>query len=296
MKLSAVPDLASGRRLALLALVITLGACLVMMWTQGAAVGRSLGDTDDAMRLVMVRDLLHGRGWYDQRILRLQPPLGTYMHWSRLLDGGLAAVTWLFGLWMRSDQAELATRFIWPMLWIYPAVVSALVIARSLGGRTAVFCCALLMAVDIQLYIQFRPGRIDHHNVQITMTMVAAACAMAGANRARWAAAAGFATALGLAIGIEALAFHALIGASLALRAALDTRLMRSARAYGLALAGAGGALFLLETPPGRWSLSVCDALGFNLVTALLVAGLGLAAWASVAGRWSQGRRLVVLA
>lgn len=49
----------------------------------------ALGDTDDATRLVMVRDMFAGHGWWDQKITRLQPPVGLYMHWSRLLDGGL---------------------------------------------------------------------------------------------------------------------------------------------------------------------------------------------------------------
>ena len=41
--------------------------------------------TDDAMRLVEVRDLINGQGWFDLRQYRLNPP-GVLMHWSRVID------------------------------------------------------------------------------------------------------------------------------------------------------------------------------------------------------------------
>src|ERR1700722_20823990 len=47
--------------------------------------------TDDAMRLVEVRDLIGGQGWFDLFQYRLDPP-GTSMHWSRLIYAPLAAV------------------------------------------------------------------------------------------------------------------------------------------------------------------------------------------------------------
>ena len=46
--------------------------------------------TDDAMRLVEVRDLLAGQGWFDLTQYRLSPPGGVAMHWSRLVDVPLA--------------------------------------------------------------------------------------------------------------------------------------------------------------------------------------------------------------
>jgi MFS family permease len=278
MQLSPLPDLATGRRLIWTALAVTLVVSAVLAW-HDADLGKALGDTDDAMRLVMVRDLMAGRGWWDQLVPSLQPPLGSYMHWSRLVDGGLAAMTWTFGRVLSPQMAETATRLAWPLMWIFPAVLSALVIARSLAGRTAVFVCAVLLATNIQLYTQFRPGRVDHHNIQIVMTLIAAACALAPANRVRWAAVAGAAAGLGLAVGIEAMAFQAIIGASFALRAALNPEEdARPARAYALALVGATLGFFAIQTPPWRWSLSVCDSIGFNLVTAIVIGGLGLAA------------------
>ena len=46
--------------------------------------------TDDAMRLAGVRDLLAGQSWFDLTQHRLDPPQGSPMHWSRLIDAPIA--------------------------------------------------------------------------------------------------------------------------------------------------------------------------------------------------------------
>ena len=65
---------------------------LLLHWPQTA---QTLLDTDDAMRLVEMRAWLNVSGllggWYDLHHSRLQPPGGVDMHWSRLIDAGLAA-------------------------------------------------------------------------------------------------------------------------------------------------------------------------------------------------------------
>ena len=43
-------------------------------------------DTDDAMRLNQVHDLLAGQGWFDLVQHRLNTPWGGEIHWSRLID------------------------------------------------------------------------------------------------------------------------------------------------------------------------------------------------------------------
>ena len=61
MPLSPSPDLGATRRLIAVALVVGLAACALLAW-KFHDISQGLGDTDDAMRLVMVRDLLAGRG------------------------------------------------------------------------------------------------------------------------------------------------------------------------------------------------------------------------------------------
>jgi hypothetical protein len=283
MRLSPVPDLTPGRRLLLASLAVALVVSLLLAFKLDVR-GR-LGDTDDAMRLVMVRDLLAGRGWYDQSIGRLQPPWGLYMHWSRLLDGGIAALMAALRLAFAPATAEWMTRVIWPLSWIFPAVTAALCLARNIGARSAVMITAVLLLIDLEIYRQFIPGRIDHHNIQIVMTLIALACATTDQRRARWAPLGAAAACLGLGIGLEALPLQAMIGASWALRLAFDRREAPAAAAYGASLALGGVLVFLAQTPPWRWELPVCDAMGSNLVGALLVAGVGLALAAWAAGR-----------
>ena len=276
MQLSRTPDLGPWRRMVPAALAGAVIAMIILAQREIPDLPYKLGDTDDAMRLVMVRALAGGQGWFDQNITRLQPPHGVYMHWSRLIDGGLALFDRAFGLFLSPAAAELATRIAWPLLWIAPVAIAVATTTRRLGGGAAVMACAILLATDMSLFLQFRPGRIDHHNVQIAMCMLALAGAALG--KARGGALAGLATGLGIAIGLEALAFEVLIGVYFALRYPLgDEDDARALRAYAIALGLATVGFFLVQTPPWRWGVVACDAVAINLAAGVAAAGAGLA-------------------
>lgn len=294
MKLSPIPDLGSRRQLAITAIAVWLIVSFTLMLSGGPRVARTLGDTDDALRLTMVRDLASGRGWFDQKLIRLQPPLGTYMHWSRLVDGGEASLLKLFALFLPAGQAETAMRMTWPLLWILPAVTAVLLVARRLGGGPAVVLSAVSVSLSISTSGQFQPGRIDHHNVQITCCLLAVAAAVQR-PAVWWAAACGLASALGLAVGLEALPFLALIGVAVSLCWVWGRSPDRSAMAYGAALAFGAVTLHMLQTPPWRWTLAACDALAFNLVGGLCAAGIGLVVAVLVASRRGVVVRLALL-
>jgi hypothetical protein len=255
----------------------------------------TLGDTDDALRLVFVRALAHGEaGWWDQHFMRLQPPEGVYMHWSRLVDGGIAAVMRLFELFVPQAQAETLTRFAWPMLWVLPAAWATLMIARRLGGVPALLPAAGFLAFNPMLYTQWWPGRIDHHNIQITSVLLA----LLGALQAGVAGGvlAGAATSFGLAVGLEALPFMALIGAAIALAFLVDPeRGAPAARAYALTLLVMATGLYAIQTPPHRWAVSACDVMQVNLWAALALAGAGLFAGVQFTRERSFAVRLIAL-
>jgi hypothetical protein len=286
------PDLGSIRWIALTALAVTVIVAAVLI-SGGVHLATALGDTDDATRLVFVRQLLDGGGWWSgQHLMRFQPPLGLYMHWSRLLDGGIAALDLVFRLGLSAADAETATRFLWPLLWIFPAALAAMLIARRLGlglaGDAAVLIAAVILASDIPLYVQFHPGRIDHHDVQMTLAFLALAGAIQRRPSVKGAILAGVATGLGLAVGLEGLVFDAVIGASIALHFLFDPRQAREARAYALSLAASTLLAFLIQTPPWRWGVPACDALAVNLTAAVAAAGMGL----FLATRFTAGRGL----
>src|SRR5262249_54842012 len=130
---------------------------------------------------------------------------------------------------------------------------------------------------------QFRPARIDHHNVQISLAVLTVA-ATVWSDRVRWAsAAAGALTGLALAIGFEGLPILLLCSAAFALRYIVDGAAASALRTHGLALAASAVAAFVVSVPPAHWSQIACDAIAINTASAVVVGGLGLAV-ASLAG------------
>jgi hypothetical protein len=296
----------------LVALVVAAYVGLATGLRDQAGLARSLGDTDDAMRLVLVRALLNGQGFWDQNVVRLQPPHGVFMHWSRLLDAAIALFEGALRLVVPGERAEWLTRLLWPLLWLVPAAYAALLVSKRLGERAgpdgaatlegeeraalAAIVCVLLLATNFTLYLQFRPGRVDHHDVQMTLFLLAFAGAAARRRSVAGGVLAGVASGLGLAIGLEALAFDALIGICLALFWARTPARAPGLIAYGLALAASALAFDLVQTPPWRWGVLACDALALNSAGALAVAGLGLAAAAALSSRRGAAVRLGALA
>jgi hypothetical protein len=279
---SAIPDLRSTRALVVVAALAFIAAAVLIGLTSLPLYLRGVGDTDDAVRLVLVRELLSGRPWYHPEIFRLQFPTGALMHWSRLVDGGIAGLDRLLGLGLPPVAAEAAARALWPLLWLPWAIASACVAARRLAGSAGLFVAGLLTALSLPALEQFRLGRIDHHNVQITLCLIATSAAMTAGRSRRIAALAGVASGLGLVIGTEAIFFHAMIALAFALQLLAGRQGAAPAvRAYGLSLAASITAAFLLQTPPRLWGVSVCDTVGLNLVVAVAAGGLGLAVAAS---------------
>ena len=68
-----------------------------------------LSDTDDNMRMMQVRALLHGQGWFDLRQYRLDPPFGANIHWSRLVDLPIAGLILLLRPLIGGANAEQVT-------------------------------------------------------------------------------------------------------------------------------------------------------------------------------------------
>ena len=294
-RLPDLPDLTSRRRLLLTALAVTVIVAAYLGIRDGPGMNLGYGDTDDAMRLVLARQLLHGRGWWDQKEMILQPPVGVYLHWSRLLDGGIALMQRVLAWFLSWNDAETVTRFLWPLLWIFPAVSATLLVARKLGEETAsrnwaVLVAAVVLVLHQPLYNQFHPGRVDHHDAQMAFFLLAFAGAVQTGPKLWGPALAGAATGLGLAIGLEALVFQALIGAALALRFVFAADEERRLRAYAAALAASTVAAFLIQTPPWRWSVVACDAVAFNLVAAVVVAAAGMV----LVARLTRGRHPLV--
>src|SRR4051794_1752047 len=82
------------------AIAIALLLGLILTWPRFIAVWQTgaFFDSDDAMRMVEVRDLMAGQGWFDLTAQRINPPQGLLLHWSRVVDVPIVALISVFRL------------------------------------------------------------------------------------------------------------------------------------------------------------------------------------------------------
>ena len=242
----------------------------------------ALPDSDDAMRLLGVRDLLAGQGWLDPHQYRYLAPDGVAMHWSRLVDaplaGGFLALTPLLG-------AALAERVVvttWPIL-LFVAYAGVLLWggARLFGARAGGL--AVLVAAQMVVFGDlFAAGRIDHHNIQVILVTLAAIGFGLASQSRHGALLSGLASALSLAVGLETMPVIVMVGCGFALlwiiRGADAARPFLS---FSAGLAIAAPLLFAAQTAPSQWTATACDALSAPWL--IVVTGEGLVGAALVA-------------
>jgi hypothetical protein len=283
-------------------LVLAFAAVLVVVAVNAATGFTSLGGTDDndsLLRLVEVRDMLSGQNWFDLHQYRMGPEGGFVMHWSRLVDAPLAAIILAVSAFTGSMAvAETAARIIWPALLYGLTVFFTLRVARRFGGDSAVLPALIACATALHFLGIYDPGALDHHNIQLMLTMASVSFLLAAPRQAAAAALAGICAALTLAIGMETAPYVGVIGlcvAGLFLFGDNGERLV--ARDYGLGFAGTSALVFILTVAPSEWTHAQCDAFStFQFVLAGL-AGASLAAIASVdLARRTRARRLAALA
>ena len=233
--------------------------------------------TDDAMRLVQVRDLISGQGWFDLFQYRLDPPAGILMHWSRVIDAPLAAIILLLRPLIGTHGAEAAVLFLWPLLLLAAALVLVAAIAGQMSSRvvSSQVMAVVLAVLSTPALIHFRPGAIDHHNAQICLLLALVLLTSQIEQSTVKAALAGLVASLSLAIGIEMLPAIVAIGlAVLGLFIQRGAFVSRQIVAFGASLAASSLLLATALLPLPSLASPVCDALGGPVL--LLVAGGGI--------------------
>ena len=266
------------------ALALTMSWSSVMnVWLTGA-----FANTDDAMRLVEVRDWFAGQAWFDLHQYRLDPPDGVAMHWTRVLDAPLALLIKLFALFLPVESAERLTRIVFPLA-LHGALFAAVAgLVRKLAGAAAMLPAVLILAFSGGVFVQFQPGRIHHHSAQILL-VVLILWATIGAIEARrfWPAAGAAAlAALSLSINIENLTYILVEIAAFALVFVAQGERFRGALlGFGLSLAASSLIVFLVTIGPSRYFLGACDAFSIAHLTAIF---LGAAVFCAVAALSSR--------
>lgn len=232
----------------------------------------ALGDTDDNMRMMQVRALLHGQDWFDLRQHRLDPPYGANIHWSRLVDLPIAGIILLMRPLVGGPIAEKIAVSLAPMLPMAVAMGAIAVVCRRLLSPKAFALGVGLLLCAHSARGMWTPLRIDHHGWQLAMLSLAVA-GLTDPRRARGGLILGGATALSLAIGLELLIYLAVIGAAAALMWVRDPREATRLVTYGASLGG-GCALGYLLFASYDNQAPVCDALSPVWLSAMMTAGL----------------------
>ena len=236
--------------------------CALLLATAWRAIlAQRFPDPDDVLRLIQVRDLLGGQGWFDLTQHRIDAAHGgVAMHWSRLVDLPLAGTILLLRPLLGAAGAESTALVAVPLMTFGIAMLLGGRIAwRLIGAEAATFAC-LAMAMSVPLVAQMRPLRIDHHGWQVVAALLAVNALMArSAKLGGWIA--GIALAVWLTISLEGLPLTAAIAGVCTLRW-LRNRAERFWLVH-LVQGLAAGSLALFAATRGWGDLAAhCDALG----------------------------------
>ena len=177
-----------------------------------------VGDPDDALRMVQVRDWLAGQGWSNVTQYRMNLPDGGPMHWSRLVDIPIAAAILMFRPWLGQYGAEQAAAAIIPLL-TYGVVLTfyAAAVRRTWGALPALVAAATFFLI-LPATFQLLPMRIDHHGWQLALFCVGLWALFDPVQSRKSAIIMGAAMALWLEISVEGLPFAVIVFGVLALR------------------------------------------------------------------------------
>ncbi|WP_193176088.1 hypothetical protein [Oricola nitratireducens] len=284
----------------LLAFLLAGLAVIVLDLADG---NRYMVDVDDRMRALQIRDLLADGNWFDRTLPFLSMPEAYVSPWSRLVDLPYYLTTLALRPFLGADAAFAVSTAVWPVLIFAGFALLAARVMRIVNqGRLSVpqgFFSAILMIFALW---EFVPGRIDHHNFQLTL-MMAMLAGLVDPSAVRGGLVAGLSAMLSIAVGLESLPFIAVGLGALALAGAAgtgDARLRLQAAGSGFALSGLPVALALIG-PQGLRD-GACDALSGFWVAAILmfgaVAALVPLAWrlGLFRGRYGVVLRLVSLA
>ena len=289
----AAPKVQLGMNPTVLMPVLWLAAAVAIAWPSINGGVFDAMATDDAMRLVQVRDLIGGQGWFDLFQHRLDPP-GASMHWSRVVDLPLAALILLLRPLLGTHGAEAVTLFLYPLLLLAAALVLVAAIARQMSGAVAnaQITAVVLAVLSAPALIHFRPGAIDHHNAQIVLLLAVVLLTSQIEQSAVKAALGGVAASLSLAIGIEMLPAIAAIGlAVFGLLVWRGASVSRQAGAFGAALAASSLLLAPALLPLPSLASQVCDAFGGPVLLLLAGGGISLVIMAGI-DRYHSALRL----
>jgi hypothetical protein len=230
-----------------------------------------LQSTDDIVRMVMVRDWMNGQSWYDPMLYKLGYH-GTVMHWSRLVDAPIAFFIIIGNLFVPGKGEQFAA-YVWPTIIFFIAYLGILVGVRRVVGFVNSATSIIIGGTALFCWGEFVPGVIDHHNVQMALTIWLIVSLFPAKNDHFNLMFAGVASSLSVAVGAETLPMVVAGAMAVFLRLLAEREdFFKSARFYGLGLSASISILFVSLIGSQNYEAVYCDSLSlFQYVSA----GLG---------------------
>lgn len=290
------PDWLRPRHIVLLQFAIwLLTAAISLSMHRDEIAVFNFSDSDDAMRLVQVRDFLAGQSWFDVSQHRVNPPFGGPMHWSRLVDLPIAASVLLFRPLLGPHGAEMGALLIVPGLTL-ALLLSALywALRPHLKRAGALLSCALF-ASSAPVLMQFAAMRIDHHAWQIVLMAMVMGGTLHSSSR-RGGLVAGCAMAVWLNVSAEGLPFAVLTGGVLAVRYAFDATEWPRCITYLWTLIVVSTALLLLTHGWSHGLEPYCDSVSPAYLLPMAVVPVAITAGRLLVGTANPERRLLTMA
>lgn len=271
-----IQDLAKAALAALLVLVVQASGGFT-------GLANLQGDNDSLLRLVQIRDLIAGQGWFDPQQYRMGPQGGFPMHWSRLVDAPVAAIILVAG-WVTggAGMGETVALVAWPLMTYAAGLFFLLCSARRFAGDEAAFPALVIGGIGIYMLGIFLPAALDHHNLQLALTMAMISGLLASPDRPYAACLAGACAALMMAVGAETLPYVAAgcLGAAL-LYLVSGERERATAIGFGLSFAVVSALAFVVTVPRSGWFIAACDAYSVAQFSVAVLGGAGLVLAAS---------------
>ncbi len=273
---------------------VAVATLMLRVYSRGE--GPLFADTDDAMRMVVVRDLLAGQGWYDLVQHRLNIPYGAEIHWSRLIDVPLAAMVALFSLITTQANAMLLAGTIWPLALLAVVLWLSARITLEIVGRDGLLPALVLPVLSPAILAEFNPGRVDHHNVIILLTLAALWTVLVSLRRPRFAIGAGLVIATGMGVAVESLPVVIAAVLAIGLFYVFDPVHKRTLGLFGAAFAVGMWANLAIVRPPSRWLEAACDMISPVYVLAGFAIGAAYIVVAALPTPRAAWQRLGLLA
>ncbi|MEM9574308.1 MAG: hypothetical protein AAF870_03650 [Pseudomonadota bacterium] len=237
-------------------------------------------NADDVMRLVSMRDLIAGQNWFDPVQYRLGLDSGTLMHWSRLVDGPILAF-YSLAFWFTGnvETAETFAKFAWPATTLFIALLGVNVACNRMERPHMRVPATIIAATCFMTIGIFNPGALDHHNIQVALSVWLVALLLPSVNHQVVAyTGAGIVAILMLAIGMETLPYVTLAGVWVALAFLIGAVSAKSVQAFGLAFALTSVVVMVLTVDPAAFLAEYCDAYSMFHLGMSCAGGFGLAA------------------